>query len=219
MKKISLICGMLLALANSVYAYDNDYTHKISTETATKICGEKFSTTYFDEQYEKLALLKRCELSLKTVPLPIWNLDKYEEAGVNLPYTELGINKLEDIKSFLSVDKIGKHKVITVSHLYKQNKKLYALNTSLLSEADKLYVLTTYEVDDKVFAPKDNDEHKEEPAVIKRMREKEEAKIVNVTPAEIDVEVRDKIWQEHTKYVKKFTASKFKEVASKEDKK
>ena len=40
MKKISLICGMLLALASSVYAYDNDYTHKISTETATKILRE-----------------------------------------------------------------------------------------------------------------------------------------------------------------------------------
>ncbi|MBO5168370.1 MAG: hypothetical protein J6B49_04650 [Phascolarctobacterium sp.] len=219
MKKISFICGILLALASSVYAYDNDYTHKISTETATKICGEKFSTTYFDEQYEKLALLKRCELSLKTVPLPIWNLDKYEEAGVNLPYFELGINKLDDVKSFLSVDKIGKHKVITVSHLYKQNKKLYALNTSLLSEADKLYALTTYEVDDKVFASKDDDNKEEIPAIIKRMQEKEEAKIVNVTPAEIDVEVRDKIWQEHKRYVKKFKASKFKEVATKEDKK
>ena len=218
MKKISLICGMLLALASSVYAYDNDYTHKISAETATKICGEKFSTTYFNEQYEKLALLKRCELSLKTVPLPIWNLDKYEEAGVSLPYSELGINKLEDIKSFLSVDKIGKHKVITVSHLYKQNKKLYALNTSLLSEADKLYVLTTYEVDEKVFAPKDDENKEEIPAIIKRMQEKEEAKIVNVTPAELDVEVRDKLWQEHKRYVKKFKASKFKEVATKEKK-
>jgi len=217
LKKISLICGMLLSLANSVYAYDNDYTHKISTETATKICGEKFSTTYFNEQYEKLALLKRCELRLKTVPLPIWNLDKYEEAGVNLPYSELGINKLDDVKSFLSVDKIGKHKVITVSHLYKQNKKLYALNTSLLSEADKLYALTTYEVDDKVFAPKDDDEQEEVPAIIKRMQEKEEAKIVNVTPAELDVEVRDKLWHEHTKYVKKFKASKYKEAATKED--
>ena len=219
MKKISLICGMLLALASSVYAYDNDYTHKISNETATKICGEKFSTTYFNEQYEKLALLKRCELSLKTVPLPIWNLDKYEEAGVNLPYSELGINKLENIKSFISVDKIGKHKVITVSHLYKQNKKLYALNTSLLSEADKLYVLTTYEIDDKVYAPKDDDKQEEVPAIIKRMQEKEEAKIVNVTPAELDVEVRDKIWQEHNKYVKKFKASNFKETTTKEDKK
>ena len=218
MKKISFICGILLALANSVYAYDNDYTHKISTETATKICGEKFSTTYFNEQYEKLALLKRCELSLKTVPLAIWNLDKYEEAGVNLPYSELGINKLEDIKSFLSVDKIDKHKVITVSHLYKQNKKLYALNTSLLSESDKLYVLTTYEVDDKVLPSKDDDKHEEVPAVIKRMQEKEEAKIVNVTPAELDGEVRDKIWQEHTKYVKKFKASKFKESVPKNKK-
>jgi len=215
MKKISLICGMLLALASNVYAYDNDYTHKISTETATKICGEKFSTTYFNEQYEKLVLLKRCELSLKTVPLAIWNLDKYEDAGVNLPYSELGINKLEDIKSFLSVDKIGKHKVITVSHLYKQNKKLYALNTSLLSEADKLYVLTTYEVDDKVLASKDDDKQEEVPAIIKRMQEEEEAKIVNVTPAELDSEVRDKLWQEHTKYVKKFRASKFKETVPK----
>ena len=209
---------MLLALASNVYAYDNDYTYKISTEIATKICGEKFSTTYFNEQYEKLALLKRCELSLKTVPLPIWNLDKYEEAGVNLPYFELGINKLDDVKSFLSVDKIGKHKVITVSHLYKQNKKLYAFNTSLLSEADKLYALTTYEVDDKVFASKDDDNKEEIPAIIKRMQEKEEAKIVNVTPAELDVEVRDKLWQEHKKYVKKFKASKFKEVATKEKK-
>ena len=218
MKKISLICGMLLALASSVYAYDNDYTNKISPETATKICGEKFSTTYFNEQYEKLALLKRCELSLKTVPLAIWNLDKYEEAGVNLPYSELGINKLEDIKSFLSVDKIGKHKVITVSHLYKQNKKLYALNTSLLSEADKLYALTTYEVDDKVLASKEDDMQEEVPAIIKHMQEKEEAKIVNVTPAELDGEVRDKIWQEHTKYVKKFRASKFKESVPKNKK-
>ena len=218
MKKISFICGILLALANSVYAYDNDYTHKISNETATKICGKKFSTTYFNEQYEKLALLKRCELSLKTVPLAIWNLDEYEEAGVNLPYSELGINKLEDIKSFLSVDKIGKHKVITVSHLYKQNKKLYALNTSLLSEADKLYALTTYEVDDKVLASKDDDKQEEVPAIIKRMQEKEEAKIVNVTPAELDGEVRDKLWQEHTKYVKKFKASKFKESVSKNKK-
>jgi len=210
---------MLLALASSVYAYDNDYTHKISAETATKICGEKFSTTYFNEQYEKLALLKRCELSLKTVPLPIWNLDKYEEAGVNLPYFELGINNLDDVKSFLSVDKIGKHKVITVSHLYKQNKKLYALNTSLLSEADKLYALTTYEIDDKVYAPKDDNKQEVVPAIIKRMQEKEEAKIVNVTPAEIDVEVRDMIWQKHKKYVKKFNASKFKEITTKEDKK
>ena len=89
----------------------------------------------------------------------------------------------------------------------------------MLSEADKLYALTTYKVDEKVFVPKDDDKQEAVPAVIKRMQEKEEAKIVNVTPAEIDAEVRDKIWQEHTKYVKKFTASKFKEVASKEDKK
>ena len=76
----------------------------ITNEDASKICGEKFSTTYFNEQYEKLALLKRCELSLKTVPLAIWNFDKYVEQGIKLPYSELGINNQKDVKSFLSAE-------------------------------------------------------------------------------------------------------------------
>ena len=182
----------------------------ISNEDASKICGEKFSTTYFTEQYEKLALLKRCELSLKTVPLAIWNLDKYVEQGVKLPYSELGINKLEDIKSFLSVDKIGKYKVITVCHLFKQNKKLYALNTSLVSVNDNLYAVSTYDVNDKAFAPKEDAKLEEVPPIIKRMQEKEEAKVVNVVPADLDAEVKTAIWEEHSKFVKKFKPSKIK---------
>ena len=182
----------------------------ISNKNASKICGEKFSTTYFNEQYEKLALLKRCELSLKTVPLSIWNLDKYVEQGVKLPYSELGINKLEDVKSFLSVDKIGKYKVITVCHLFKQNKKLYALNISLTSVNDALYAVSTYDVNDKVFAPKEDVKVEEVPPIIKRMQEKEEAKVTNVTTAELDAEVRSAIWEDHCKFVKKFKPSKIK---------
>ena len=182
----------------------------ISNDEATKICGEKFSTTYFNEQYEKLALLKRCELSLKTVPLAIWNLDKYVEQGVKLPYAELCINKLGDVKSFLSVDKIGKYKVITVCHLFKQNKKLYALNTSLVSVNDNLYAVSTYDVNDKAFAPKEDAKLEEVPPIIKRMQEKEEAKVVNVVPADLDAEVKTAIWDEHCKFVKKFKPSKIK---------
>ena len=185
-------------------------TCTITTENASKICGEKFSTTYFNEQYEKLALLKRCELSLKTVPLAIWNLDKYVEQGVKLTYSELGINKLEDVKSFLSVDKIGKYKVITVCHLFKQNKKLYALNTSLVSVNDNLYAVSTYDVNDKAFAPKDDAKLEDVPPIIKRMQEKEEAKVVNVVPADLDAEVKTAIWDEHCKFVKKFKPSKIK---------
>ena len=185
-------------------------TCTITTENASKICGEKFSTTYFNEQYEKLALLKRCELSLKTVPLAIWNLDKYVEQGVKLTYAELGINKLEDVKSFLSVDKIGKYKVITVCHLFKQNKKLYALNTSLVSVNDNLYAVSTYDVNDKAFAPKEDAKLEEVPPIIKRMQEKEEAKVVNVVPADLDSEVKTAIWEEHSKFVKKFKPSKIK---------
>ena len=183
-------------------------TCTITTENATKICGEKFSTTYFNEQYEKLALLKRCELSLKTVPLAIWNLDKYVEQGVKLPYSELGINKLEDVKSFLSVDKIGKYKVITVCHLFKQNKKLFALNTSLVSVDDNLYAVSTYDVNDKAFAPKEDAKLDEVPPIIKRMQEKEEAKVVNVNLGDLDAEVKTAIWDEHSKFVKKFKPSK-----------
>lgn len=182
----------------------------ISNENASKICGKKFSTTYFNEQYEKLALLKRCELSLKTVPLAIWNLDKYVEQGVKLSYSELGINKLTDVKPFLSVDKIGKYKVITVCYLFKQNKKLYALNTSLVSVNDNLYAVSTYDVNDKAFAPKDDANLEEVPPIIKRMQEKEEAKVVNVVPADLDAEVKTAIWDEHSKFVKKFKPSKIK---------
>ena len=182
----------------------------VTNDEASKIFGEKFSTTYFNEQYEKLALLKRCELSLKTVPLAIWNLDKYMEQGVMLPYAELGINKLEDVKSFLSVDKIGKYKVITVCHLFKQNKKLYALNTSLVSVNDNLYAVSTYDVNDKAFAPKDNAKLEEVPPIIKRMQEKEEAKVVNVNLGDLDTEVKTAIWDEHSKFVKKFKPSKIK---------
>ena len=182
----------------------------ISNDEATKICGEKFSTTYFNEQYEKLALLKRCELSLKTVPLSIWNLDKYVEQGVKLPYSELGINALTDVKSFLSVDKIGKYKVITVCHLFKQNKKLYALNTSLVSVNDNLYAVSTYEVNDKVFAPKEDVKVEEVPPIIKLMQEKEEAKVVNVNLGDLDSEVKSAIWDEHSKFVNKFKPSRIK---------
>ena len=213
MKKILAICIGLLATANLAFANDIEKINHLSTDEAYKICGEKFSTTYFNDQYEKLALLKRCELSLKTVPLPIWNLDKYVENKIEIPYSELGINKLEDVKSFLAVEKIGKHKVITVSHLYKQNKKLYALNTSLLSEKDQLYVLSTYDVDDKVLAPKEDEKLEDVPEIIKRMHAKEEEKIVNVIPKELEAEVRKNIWDEHVKFVKKFKASKIK-VAS-----
>lgn len=199
--------------SNSQQAFPSEKVQEtctITTENATKICGEKFSTNFFNEQYEKLALLKRCELSLKTVPLAIWNLDKYVEQGLKLPYSELGINKLEDVKSFLSVDKIGKYKVITVCHLFKQNKKLYALNTCLVSVNDNLYAVSTYDVNDKAFAPKEDAKFEDVPPIIKRMQEKEEAKVVNVVLADLDAEVKTAIWEEHSKFVKKFKPSRIK---------
>jgi hypothetical protein len=249
LKKVALICSLMLAFASISYANNNanttldisseksvaisvsDNTSSeakyltsnekiqkvtfINNEMASEICGEKFSTAYFNEQYEKLALLKRCELNLRTVPLPIWNLDKYVEQGVELSFAELGINKIFDIKFFVDVEKIGKHKVITVANLFKQNKKLYVLNTSLVSIKDNLYAISTYDVNDKVFAPKEDAKHEEVPPVIQRMREKEEAKIVNIAPADLDAEVKTAIWEEHKKFIKKFKPVKSEEITTK----
>ncbi|MBQ8417826.1 MAG: hypothetical protein IJX10_04255 [Phascolarctobacterium sp.] len=188
----------------------SEHTHTINyvhNEVASNICGEEFSTSFFDEQFEKLTLLKRCELSLKTISLAIWNLDKYVEQGVELPYGNLDEETKKVIKSFLSVEKIGKHKVITVSHLYKQNRKLHALNTSILSANNKLYTLTTVSLNTEALTPKNDDNSNEEPAIIKRMQEREEAKLVNITPAELDAEVRTEIWEGHLNFLKsvKFT--------------
>lgn len=211
MKKTAVICALLLGLAGSAWAQANDdsveHTHTvshISTETATQICGEQFSTSFFNEQYEKLALLKRCELSLKTVPLKIWDLDRYEDHNVELPYTKLEEATKKEIKSFLGVEKLGKYNVITISHLYKQNRKLHAINTSLLSAKDQLYALTTVSSDDEVFSAKKDDQSPEIPVIIKRMQDEEAAKLSNLAPAELNEEVRIKIWNEHLKFVRSF---------------
>ena len=65
-------------------------------------------------------------------------------------------------------------------------------------------------MNDKVFAPKEDVKVEEVPPIIKRMQEKEEAKVTNVTTAELDAEVRSAIWEDHCKFVKKFKPSKIK---------
>ena len=42
-----------------------------------EILGEDFSSSYFDAEYEKLALLERSQLNLKTVPTPLLDMEKY----------------------------------------------------------------------------------------------------------------------------------------------
>ena len=65
-------------------------------------------------------------------------------------------------------------------------------------------------MNDKAFAPKEDAKLDEVPPIIKRMQEKEEAKVVNVVPADLDAEVKTAIWDEHSKFVKKFRPSKIK---------
>ena len=65
-------------------------------------------------------------------------------------------------------------------------------------------------MNDKAFAPKEDAKLEDVPPIIKRMQEKEEAKVVNVNLGDLDAEVKTAIWDEHCKFVKKFKPCKIK---------
>lgn len=127
--------------AKKVYAYTNISSKKVyqneedlkntavnivnyyTAEDMEQILGEKFSTAYFDAEYEKLALLERSQLNPKTVPAPLLELDKYAEHDSNGNLTiqsKVLKEKLEKLTPLIKTGKIAGKKAITISYLYKQ---------------------------------------------------------------------------------------------------
>ena len=146
--------------ANNFEAFDKlekGAIHVSSYYTAKEmeqVIGEKFSTAYFDAQYEKLALLERSGLSKETIALPILNFTNYAKVdNLSNVYDSPAFKmQMEQIKPTISVSKFGKHKGITVSYLYRQENVLLSMDTTLLSANDRLYMLSTVNVDEKTFA-------------------------------------------------------------------
>ena len=140
-------------LKNTAVNIVNYYT----AEDMEQILGKKFSNAYFDAEYEKLALLGRSQLSLQTVPTPLLELEKYAEHDSNGNVTiqsKVLKEKLDQLTPVIKVGKIAGKKVITISYIYKQSDVLFKIDTSMVSANDRLYLLSTVNSDQDVYAPK-----------------------------------------------------------------
>lgn len=123
-----------------------------------KVVGEKFSTAYFDAQYEKLALLQRSELNIKTLPIPLMDFDKYGEIenSTNIVLENYYLKKMiGDVERHISIEKYGKNKGITSTAYMKQAYNLTIARTTAISVNEKLYMLTTTESHPGYFLPEE----------------------------------------------------------------
>lgn len=135
-----------------------------------KIVGEKFSTEYFNKQYEKLALLQRSELNIKTLPIPLMDFDKYSEAenSTNIVLENYYLKKMiGDIERHISIEKYGKNKGISSTAYIKQAYNLTIARTTAVSANDKLYMLTTTENYPGYFLPEELKEDSQGEAAFK----------------------------------------------------
>lgn len=233
--------------AKKVYAYTNISSKKVyqneedlkntavnivnyyTAEDMEQILGEKFSTAYFDAEYEKLALLERSQLNPKTVPAPLLELDKYAEHDSNGNLTiqsKVLKEKLEKLTPLIKTGKIAGKKAITISYLYKQGDVLVKIDTSLVSANDRLYLLSTVNTDQDLYAPKkdekdadiddidideesdENDEAKTEPKSAASAKGKMEKalQVENVALRDIPAETMQRFDKAHTDLLKGFKA-------------
>lgn len=216
-------------LKNTAVNIVNYYT----AEDMEQILGEKFSTAYFDAEYEKLALLERSQLNPKTVPAPLLELDKYAEHDSNGNLTiqsKVLKEKLEKLTPLIKTGKIAGKKAITISYLYKQGDVLVKIDTSLVSANDRLYLLSTVNTDQDLYAPKkdekdadadadiddidtdeesdENDEAKTEPKSAASAKEEMEKalEVENVFVRDIPAETMQRFDKAHTDLLKGFKA-------------
>lgn len=212
-------------LKNTAVNIVNYYT----AEDMEQILGEKFSTAYFDAEYEKLALLERSQLNPKTVPAPLLELDKYAEHDSNGNLTiqsKVLKEKLEKLTPLIKTGKIAGKKAITISYLYKQGDVLVKIDTSLVSANDRLYLLSTVNTDQDLYAPKkdekdadtdadiddidtddEGDENDEAKSAASAKEEMEKAlEVENVALRDIPAETMQRFDKAHTDLLKGFKA-------------
>lgn len=233
--------------AKKVYAYTNISSKKVyqneedlkntavhivnyyTAEDMEQILGEKFSTAYFDAEYEKLALLERSQLNPKTVPAPLLELDKYAEHDSNGNLTiqsKVLKEKLEKLTPLIKTGKIAGKKAITISYLYKQGDVLVKIDTSLVSANDRLYLLSTVNTDQDLYAPKkdekdadtdadiddidtddEGDENDEAKSAAPAKEEMEKAlEVENVFVRDVPAETMQRFDKAHTDLLKGFKA-------------
>ncbi|MGM9570152.1 MAG: hypothetical protein ACI3XC_08750 [Phascolarctobacterium sp.] len=174
----------------------------------SQILGQNFTTANFAAEYEKLALLKRSKIDLRTVPTPMLDMKKYQSVkaeGALLLQQELFAQRFGKLEPQLRIDKQGHKQFITQSYFYKQDKNLIAVDTSFLSANDHLYLLTTVTTDNEYYAAKSEQADEKKTVTSKeKVVANEKAKLAPVQAKDLPAEVKQKLWQKHLKFVKGF---------------
>lgn len=181
-----------------------------TAEEMKEILGEDFSSNYFDAEYEKLALLERSQLNLKTVPTPLLDVEKYnafENKGNFVIQNQFWKNKLAEITPNIHLEKVKGRKAITLKYLFKQMNKLVNVDVTLMSANDRLYMLTNVNIDSSLYMPKADtaDEQKADSTKnatsVKDILQKA-ANIENVNAASVPAANMNKFTKHHTKFLK-----------------
>ena len=168
----------------------------------SSVIGSVFSDAYFIDEYEKLALLQRSKLDMRTVPTPLLDLKKYAALkGKEAAFWQEDMLKqqLGRVEPSLRIDKVGPYKLITQSYLYKQGQILNEIDISLLAANEQLYMLTSVTSDSKYYEADKTETKTAEAAKI-------DFAVTAVKPETLPKEVRQQLWQEHLKFVKGFKA-------------
>lgn len=195
----------------------NYYTAKEMEE----LLEQPFSTAYFNEEYEKMAVLERSDLSLQTASNPLLNIAKYNQLGnenANPARQKLLEEKFAKLEPIITLGKINGQKAIQLSYFYEQEDELTALNISITSANDRLYLLTTVtanrdisgedletddeELEEAIISNEDNiatTGFKSSVEVIQKVLD-----VRNVPVETLDPELLTNIEKAHKKFIKSF---------------
>lgn len=138
--------------------------HVINYYTAQEmeqIIGSPFTTAYFNEQFDQMALLKRSQLDVRTIPVPLLDLEKYaafDHQNNNTLERKFFDKKFAELDPIIDLQEVGGRKVITLLYLYKRDNTLISVQTSLLSANDQLYILSTANYDGKILTESKQEE-------------------------------------------------------------
>lgn len=122
-------------------------THAVDVydaDKASEYIGEKFSTAYFNEQWNKLSAIQKSGKKITKDDSPLLHTEKLQEGDYTNLIVQKGLLNPEekpDLKVAYSADKINDRNVINLTLYMGYANSAIAVRTSLLSANDMLYVL------------------------------------------------------------------------------
>ncbi|MCQ2373525.1 MAG: hypothetical protein MJ050_05545 [Phascolarctobacterium sp.] len=202
--------------SSKIYGYknaDKNSLHAVSyfkAEDMEKVIEKPFTTAYFDECYNKLAVLDKNELDKGMLKLPMLDLKNYSKINYEKDSVlEDAMKKLdEEIKPEIRLDKIGGKKAITLSISQKRANELVTTDLSFISANNVMYLLATgcndtYAELKEPEDTKDKKETKDTKSIVED-KKKETPKFEPVKRNKLDPVLATKIWQDHVQFVKLF---------------